>query len=445
MDSIAYGDHDVIVGHGPVGERCDEKETWIAVDVNLVLTLFAGALLVFAAFSTVLQRASLPGPLLCLVFGLLVGPHALGLLDPHALGVSTSGLLEQVARITLAVGLAGVALRLPHGYWRANVRWLVLIIGAGMAMMLLVATAALWWGLGVSFLLALLLGAVVTPTDPVVTTPIVTGSLAVEKVPERVRHNLSAESGINDGLAYLFVMLPVLLMTTPGRAWHDLLTRVLLVEVLGAVALGVVAGYLLGRVFVLVQQRGWMEESSYLAFIVPLSLLLLGAGKLIGTDGLLVVFIGVAVFGQVIPQREEAEEDKIHDAIARLFLLPVFLLLGTALPVDEWGALGWVAPVVIAGVIIVRRLATVWSLRPLLRDVHDRSETAFLSWFAPVGVSALFYATLAERHTGNREIFVYASLAITASVLVHGLTAAPFSGWLHRRTSQPAAHGRPAR
>lgn len=413
------------------------------MDVNVVLTLFAGALLVFAAFSTVLQRVSLPGPLLCLLFGLLVGPHALSLLDPRALGVSTSGLLEQVARITLAVGLAGVALRLPHGYWRASVRWLVLIIGLGMAMMLLVATAALWWGLGVSFLLALLLGAVVTPTDPVVTTPIVTGSLAAEKVPERVRHDLSAESGINDGLAYLFVMLPILLMTTPGRAWHDLLTRVLLVEVLGAVALGLVAGYLLGRVFVLVQERGWMEESSYLAFIVPLALLLLGAGKLIGTDGLLVVFVGVAVFGQVIPQRDEAEEDKIHDAVARLFLLPVFLLLGTALPVQEWASLGWAAPAVIAVAVIARRMATVWSLRPLLKTVHDRSETAFLSWFAPVGVSALFYATLAERHTGNQEIFVHASLAITVSVLVHGLTAAPFSGWLHRRRSRLTVDGQP--
>ena len=414
------------------------KEDGFVVDINVVLVLCAGALLVFAAFSSVLQRASLPGPLLCLVFGLLVGPHALGLLDPHALGVETPALLEQVARITLAVGLAGVALRLPHGYWRANVRWLVLIIGVGMAMMLLIATTALWWGLGASFLLALLLAAVITPTDPVVTTPIVTGSLAEEKVPERVRYNLSAESGINDGLAYLFVMAPVLLMTTPERAWHDLLTRVLLVEVIGGVALGIVAGYLLGRLFVLVQQRGWMEESSYLAFIVPLALLLLGAGKLIGTDALLVVFVGVAVFGQVIPQREEDEEDKVQDAIARLFLLPVFLLLGTALPADEWGALGWAAPAVIAAAIIVRRVSTIWSLRPLLTTVHDRAETAFMSWFAPVGVSALFYATLAERHTGNHRIFVLATLAITISVLVHGLTVAPMSAWLHRRRGAAA-------
>ena len=99
-------------------------------------------------------------------------------------------------------------------------------------------------------------------------------------------------------------------------------------------------------------------------------------------------------------------------------------------------ALGWAAPVVIAAAVLVRRLVTLWALRPLLTDVHDRPETAFLSWFGPVGISALFYATLAERHTGNHEIFVYATLAVTASVLVHGLTSAPLSAWLQHREPQ---------
>ncbi|MFI7585335.1 cation:proton antiporter [Kocuria sp. M1N1S27] len=410
--------------------------------VNLVLALFAGALLLFAAFSTALQRASLPGPLLCLGFGALIGPHALGLLRIEDFGVPRGTLLEQVARITLAVGLAGVALRLPHGYWRNNVRWIAVIIGLGMALMFVVATGVLWWGLGVPFLVSLLLGAIITPTDPVVTTPIVTGSLAEQKVTERVRHNLSGESGINDGLAYLFVLLPILLITEPGQAWEQLLTRVLLWEVLGAAVIAAVAGYLLGKLFVLVQDKGLMEKSSYLAFIVPLALLLLGAGKLIGTNGILVVFVGVAVFGQVIPQRDEDQEDKVHDAVARLFLLPVFVLLGLALPVGEWAALGWVPAMVVTAAVLVRRLVTVWALRPLFTGVHDRSETVFLSWFAPVGVSTLYYATLAEHETGNNMIFVYATLAITASVVVHGLTSAPFSAWLeHREPELEVAEG----
>ena len=76
---------------------------------------------------------------------------------------------------------------------------------------------------------------------------------------------------------------------------------------------------------------------------------------------------------------------------------------------------------------------TLWALRPLFKSLHDVPETAFLSWFGPVGVSALFYATLAERHTGNHEIFVYTTLAITLSVLIHGLSTAPLSAWLKRR------------
>lgn len=403
------------------------------MDINLVLALFAGAVLLISAFSSLLQRISLPGPLLALAFGALIGPFALDLVRIGDFGLPPGTLLEQTARITLAVGLAGVALRLPHGYWRRDVRWITVIIGLGMALMLAVATGVLWAALGVPFLLALLLGAILTPTDPVVTTPIVTGSLAEEKIPERVRHNLSAESGLNDGLAYLFVLLPVLLLTKPDRAWHELLTEVLLREVLGAAVFGALTGFLLGRLFVLVRRHGLMEESSYLAFVVPLALGVLGAGKLLGTDALLAVFVGVAVFGQVIPQRDEAQEDKVQDAVARLFLLPVFVLLGMALPVAEWARLGWAAPVVLAAALLLRRLVALWALRPLLRSVHDRSETFFLSWFGPIGVSALFYATLAERHTGNHEIFVHTTLAITLSVLVHGLSTAPLSAWLQHR------------
>jgi NhaP-type Na+/H+ or K+/H+ antiporter len=407
------------------------------VEINLVLALFAGIVLVLSAFSSALQRMSLPGPVLALAFGVLIGPFAVGLLRIEDFGVPTGTLLEQAARITLGVGLAGVALRLPHGYWRANVRWIAVVIGAGMALMLVVATGVLWGLLGVPFVLALLLGAIITPTDPVVTTPVVTGSMAEERIPERVRHNLSAESGINDGLGYLFVMLPVLLLTTPGEVWSELLVKVLLWEVLGAAVFGAVAGYLLGKLFVLAKDKGLMEESSYLGFLVPFGLFVLGAGKLAGTDAVLAVFVAAAVFGQVIPQRDEEQEDKVDDAVNRFFLLPVFVLLGLALPFSEWAELGWAAPVVLLAAVLVRRLVALWALRPLLKKVHDRPETFFLSWFGPIGISALFYATLAERHTGHHEIFVYTTLAITASVLIHGLSTAPLSAWLQAR--EPAA------
>lgn len=410
------------------------------MDINLVLALFAGIVLVLAAFSSLLQRLSLPGPVLALAFGVLIGPYALDLMRLEDFGVPTGVLLEQASRITLAVALAGVALRLPHGYWRTGIRWITVIIGLGMIVMLLVATGILWALLAVPFVLALLLGSIITPTDPVVVTPIVTGSVAERRIPQRVRHDLSSESGLNDGLAYLFVMLPVLLLTKPDQAWTHLLTTVLLWEVLGAAVFGAAAGYLLGKLFIRVKKKGFMEEWSYLGFVIPLGLAVLGAAKLLGTDGLLAVFVAAAVFGQVIPQRDESQEGAIDDVVGRFLLLPVFVLLGLALPIREWMQLGWTVPVVVLAAVLGRRLVALWALRPLLRGVHERSETFFLSWFGPLGVSALFYATLAQRHTGNHDIFIYATLAITLSVVIHGLSTAPMGVWLQKREPGPTRH-----
>lgn len=409
------------------------------MDINVVLALFAGFLVLFSLFSTLLQRLSLPAPTLCLGFGVLIGPFALDMMRIEDFGVPTSALLEEAARITLAMGLAGIALRLPHGYWRRNLRWIAVIIGLGMGGMLLVATGVFWAGLQVPLLSALLLAAIITPTDPVVTTPIVTGPLAEERIPEDVRHNLSAESGINDGLGHLFVMLAVFLLTSPATMVRDV-AELVLWEILGGAAIGLLSGFLMAHLFIFVKNKELMDKSSYLVFLVPFSLLVLGAAELLNTEGLLTVFLAAAVFGQVIPQRDEAEEDRIDDAVNQLLLLPVFVLLGMALPLEQWVQQGWAVVAVIVSAVIMRRVVTVWTLRPLLKPLHNRSETLFISWFGPIGISTLYYALVAERHTGHSEIFVWATLAITASVVIHGMSTAPLSRWLelHDRAGRTA-------
>lgn len=399
------------------------------MDINVVLTLVTSVVIVFCLFSVLLQRLSLPGPTICLAFGVLVGPFALDLIRLDDFGLPPSTLLEQAARITLAMSLSGIALRLPHGYWRRNIRWVAVIIGLGMAAMLLAAAGVLWAGLQVPLLVALLFAAIITPTDPVVTTPIVTGPVAEERIPQRLRHNLSAESGINDGLGHVFVMLMVLLLTSPATAGGDF-AAVLLWEVIGGSVFGMILGFLMGHLFIRVKKRGLMDESSYLVFLLPFSLFLLGSAALLNAEGLLAVFLGSAVFGQVIPQRDEDEEDKIDDAVNQLLLLPVFVLLGAALPLDRWVQEGWLVAAVIVVAVFARRLVALWGLRPLLKPLHDRSETLFLSWFGPIGISALYYTLVAQDHTGNQDLFVWVTVAITASVLIHGASTAPLSRWL---------------
>lgn len=401
---------------------------------NLVPTLFGGAVLLLNAFSSAFQRVSLPAPLVGLVFGVIIGPHALDTIDIDDFGVEQGMLLEQGARLTLGVGLMSVGLRLPHDYWRHNWRWVAAIIGGGMIIMSAVASGLVWLIPGVSFTVALLTGAIITPTDPVASTPIVTGSVAERNIPDRVRFNISSESGLNDGLAYAFVFLPLLfIVDTSNSPWTEWLSRVLLREVLGAAILGIALGAVAARLFVFVSSRNLIEESAYFGFMMPFALFLLGLLKLLGTDGILGVFVAAAVFGQLIPQEDEIQENMAEEIMSRFFTVPIFILLGIALPIAAWRELDTIIPLLLLGAILLRRIVAVWMLRPLYKDLHTMSETLFLSWFAAIGVSALYYATVSVRLTGKPEIFNYVTLAITLSLIVHGVTATPFGVWLRKQ------------
>lgn len=117
----------------------------------------------------------------------------------------------------------------------------------------------------------------ITPTDPVVASSVVTGDVAERNLPERLRHAISAESGFNDGLAYPFVLLPILLLSwPPGEALTHWLVHTILLEVGIAVVLGALAGYATGKVLLLAEARETTEHASILTVGLALALTTLG-------------------------------------------------------------------------------------------------------------------------------------------------------------------------
>lgn len=186
--------------------------------LNLIVTVLGATILLLGLVSKRLEASPFPAPLLALLallIGVLLGPAGLGLIDIAALGEEAM-IREGASRLTLGIGLIGVALRIPHSYPRRNGRAMIKLIGLGMLLMWAISTALVHLFLGLPFALAALIGAIVTPTDPIAASPIVTGSTAEKNLPERLRNALSFESGANDGLGYLFVLLPVLLLTRPA-------------------------------------------------------------------------------------------------------------------------------------------------------------------------------------------------------------------------------------
>lgn len=410
--------------------------------VNIVLTALGLLALALGALATEIKRSWVSGPMLATLVGVLLGPMGFRLVLPSGWGPALP-LLEQVARITVAFGVMGIALRVPTAFLRGHIPSIALLLGPVMVLMW-VASAALAGGLlPVGVLEALLIGAVVTPTDPVLASSVVSGGFARRHIPAKMRHLLSAESGANDGLAYPFVLLGILLLNrgvgvdTLGH-WT---ARVLLYEVLGAVVLGGALGWVAARALQWGKERGQVEETSFLAYSIALTLSTLGVMKLVGVDGILAVAASGVTFAATLRERNRHREENVQEAVNAFLILPCFLLFGALLPWRQWGDLGPAGLVFAASILLLRRPPFLLGLSRWLPEARGRrsgqpraarERAAFLGWFGPVGAAALYYATYAHRHTGSEWVWPAASLVIFASVVVHGATAGPLTVRLGR-------------
>ena len=395
--------------------------------LNTCLLVVGLLVLILGLLSGLLKRRGISDRLVALGVGVALGPEVLNVLNPADWG-DQHLVLEQAARLTLGIGLMGVALRIPFGFTRKSWKSIGLLLIGGMVGMWIISSVLLWAFLGLGVWAALLVGAVVTPTDPVAASVIVTGEVAEKNLPDRLRHLISAESGLNDGLAYLFVLLPIFFLDrAKDEPLLDWLTRGLLWDVGVAVLVGGVLGYVTGRLLEWAEERNYIERASFLAITLALALVALGAVKLIGSDGLLAVFVAGMAFDSVVKVEERAEEEQVVAALDRFLTLPIFTLLGLTLPWADWRELGWTGPGLCLAILLLRRLPVLLLLTPVVPALKDRRDSLYLGWFGPIGVAALFYASLAVKRTEVHEAWVVASLLITASIVVHGLTATPLT------------------
>src|ERR687894_2131806 len=206
-------------------------------ELYVSLAAVGGLLLLLGVVGGLLkERTPISEPLIALLAGVLIGPAALGLLDLAELGNETL-ILEEAALLTLGIALVGVALRLPVGYASSNWRLLIVLLGILMPLMWIVSGLLVYLILGVPFWVAVLIGAIVTPTDPVVASSVVAGGVAERNLPAPLRHAISSESGFNDGLALPFVVLPVLVLTEPpGEVLGHWVTHTVLLEIVAGAA-----------------------------------------------------------------------------------------------------------------------------------------------------------------------------------------------------------------
>lgn len=410
-------------------------------DLNVALAAIAALVLVFGLVSGFVRGhiRVLSEPLAAMLLGIVIGPSCLDLLRLHDWGHPLR-ILEQVARVALAVSVMATALRLPDGYFKQQWRAMLTILGPGMVLTWLISGGISYLFFDISVLAALILGAVLTPTDPVVAGTVVAGEVAKCNIPARVRHFLSGETGANDGGAYPLVLFGILLLQrSPGEAFLHWVTVSLLWNVGGAILMGAVIGYAAARVECWSESRKFTEKTSITTVTLALSLFTLSVVKLLGSDGILGVFVAGVVFRDLADKRDQAAEESVQDAVNRLFGFPVFVLFGMALPWLDWAAYAWVAILFPIAILLLRRIPMILLLQRGIPPLETRADRLFAGWFGPIGVGAIYYATMAENQTHDELYWIVGSLVVLASVIAHGMTSTPFTDLYHRVTGEPKA------
>jgi sodium/hydrogen antiporter len=394
---------------------------------NLGLLAIAATVLLTGVFSLPLKRTLLQEPMIAVAIGIVIGPYLLGVVD---LGVleSPNALIYEASRITLAIAVMGVALRLERPAIRRYWSPALILVTVGMVAMWLAASLLAMWILGLPFWMAALLGAVVTPTDPVIASAIVTGPFAEKNLPDALRSTLSLESGANDGLAYLLLLLPIFMLAhDPAQAWSAWLIETVLIGVALAVVLGVVIGWGAARLLHWAHRMSFIESYSYLMFTVAITLFTLELGHLVGAESLISVFVAGLTFDLYSDTGEKHDEENVQESVSKLCTIPMLVLFGIALPFGAWLEMGWPLVLLALAVLLLRRPPVLALLRPLLRGRLADRDVAFLGWFGPMGVAAIFYAAYAVREADAEIVWHAASALVFASVVAHGVSAAPFT------------------
>ena len=380
----------------------------------------AGSLAVLLALtSRRLRQLPVSEPMVALLAGVAAGPQFLGLLVvPEEI---RDVILLEGARLLLAASVMAAALRSPFADLAAVVRPVGVLLVVVMPLSALIAGLA-GLAVGIPLVLTLLVGACLSPTDPVLAASVVSGEDAERDLPSRLRQTLSIESGANDGLALPLVAV-ALTGVLAGQALAGVAGR-LAWEVLAGVVIGAVCGIGAGRAFRRAHAGGDLAEGPRLVFTLLLSVAVLGLARLARTDGVLAVFVAGLAYNRWIDQEVRGAQDAVDEAVNRYLVLPLFLLLGAVLPWAEWRSLGPGLLLFVAVVLLLRRLPVVWALaRPLRMAGRD---AVFAGWFGPMGISAVFYLAYAA-HEGAQDprLFALGTLAVAASVLAFGVTGSP--------------------
>jgi NhaP-type Na+/H+ or K+/H+ antiporter len=444
----------------------------------LLWFLVAGALLIFMALAgSVLRRLPLTTAMVYLAVGIGLGQYGLGLiqLDLRA----DAYLIEKIAEVAVLVSLftTGLKMRAPptDDRWWLPIRLasVVMLITAGLIALAGVA------GLGLPLGAAILLGALLAPTDPVLASDV---QVEHPGDRDRLRFSLTGEAGLNDGTATPLVVLGLALLgphNLGAYGWHWLAVT-LLWGVAGGLGIGALLGTLIGRLVLYLRHR--YQEAVGLDDFLALGLIALAysSAQLLSANGFLAVFAAGLALRRIERRATEEHPDLPDDQVPTLQLesvtpagmeevatdpehAPAYMAQAVLMFNEQIERIGEVAVVLLLGgllalpflrmellwfiplVLLVIRPVSVWLGMIGLRA--SRAQRNLIAWFGIRGIGSLYYRAYALTHGLDGaladRLIGPTLMVVAASVVVHGVSVTPLMKLYSRRQPQRAEREEP--
>jgi sodium/hydrogen antiporter len=407
--------------------------------------LLVGVLLIaIALLGRFLDRLPISPAMIYLLVGFALGPAGVDALELHPL--REAEMLETLSEVALLIALftVGVKMRVPIGDWRwslplrlATISMLVTIAG--------VAWLAYEW-LGFPAGLALALGAALAPTDPVLASEV---QLRSPEDRDTLRFGLTGEGGLNDGTAFPFVLLGLGLLGA-----HDLGEwggRWIAIDLVWGTVAGLGVGFLIGDVLARVVRRlrARRRDAVILDEFLLLGVIAASYGVALATHGL--GFLAVFAAGLALRRADDLHADSrsatdkppltpsllnVNEQLERIAEVAIVLLVGAMISTGYWSLHGLG---VAALLFFVIRPLSVWL--GVLGVPTAKAPRRLLGWFGIRGIGSEYYAIFIARHgleySVAAELLACVFTVIAASIVVHGISAAPLMELYQRRRGRP--------
>ncbi|MBE9116634.1 sodium:proton antiporter [Lusitaniella coriacea LEGE 07157] len=409
------------------------------MDAYILKLLVLGLLLLSVTLTSGwISRLPLSYALIYLVVGIVLGPYGVGWVELQ----TNARFLEKLSEFVVIVSVFNCGLKmnrpLQFSAWRTTAR----LIGFLMPISIFAIAVSCHWLLGWDWGAAILLGAILAPTDPVLASEV---QLAHVEDKDDLRFGLTSEGGLNDSLAFPFVYFGLFLLKDNNL--NNWFKQWVAIDLLWAIAAGIAMGVIVARIVVWIERQLQRRQpvDDLMEDFIALSLILLvySLTELVNGYGFLAVFVA----GYTLQSRYYREQDKrlaqlaFITQIEKLLEVGTIVLLGSLLLLDPIAKYAPQALMIAGLLFLVIRPAGLW-----LSTIGSRflmPTRLLFGWFGLRGIGSIYYLTyaLGKGITGEiaDRLTWITLIVVVLSIVIHGISATPLMKWYEGQAKTKSA------